>query len=467
MDKTESDTVTAKDGTKAAQAQFGGVPGNAVFIPIVIAIIILHALIIFFIYSINTESSKLSQTMQDSSAYITDATSLLAGSSLLSETSSNYVVAPVNPEGEPTMGPLLAYANELAQTDHRGDQVEARFETYRVDEKVFSMIQEAADSADALIDAQLHAIALVSAVHPLPDHPALAALELPELSAEEAALSDDEKMEHARVLLFNSEYGSLKQSVSSNVNGAVGIIRGTSGQLAQGYGESVSKLRILLWVFTIAVIVLLCISFVMLYRLFISPINRFSQLIVHDKPLDESKGLRETRVLAGSYNNLLHRHNVLEGILREAAETDTLTGLPNRYSLEQHLLDIEGKSHSLAVFQFDVNYLKRTNDTLGHAAGDDLIRRAGECISTCFAMTDNGRCYRLGGDEFAAILKNTSESEIAEIVHEFEQAQARYDVSISWGYAYTEQVGGTSFKALMDEADRRMYQMKEKAHRES
>ena len=70
----------------------------------------------------------------------------------------------------------------------------------------------------------------------------------------------------------------------------------------------------------------------------------------------------------------------LESILRTAAETDALTGLPNRYGFEQYLLESGQSGYAMAVFLFDINYLKTTNDTKGHAAGDDLIRSAAECI---------------------------------------------------------------------------------------
>jgi len=467
MNTHENDTQLSNGASELVGFRTGGVPANVVFIPIVVVLVIMHALIIALIFGINTESSKLSQTMQESSAYVTDATSLLAGSSLLCETSMNYVLVPQTPQGEPNVEPLIPYANELAETDHRGNQVAARFETYNVSEEVLQKIEDAAHSANELISVQLHALALMNAVYSFSDHPALSSLTLPELSAEEAALSNDEKVELAQALLLDPGYSENKHSVSSNVNGAVGIIRGTSGALAQSYGQSVSLLRTLMWVVTIAIIMALCASLTVIYRMFISPLGKYSHLIANDQRLDAESGLREMRILADSYNKLLHRHDALEGILREAAETDTLTGLPNRYSLEQHILDSEGKSHSLAVFEFDVDYLKRTNDTLGHAAGDDLIRRAAECISTCFATTENGRCYRLGGDEFAATVKNVREDELAEMIQEFEQSQKRYDVSISWGYAYTEDIGSTSFKALMDEADSRMYLRKEKNHRAS
>ncbi|MBR5705734.1 MAG: diguanylate cyclase, partial [Deltaproteobacteria bacterium] len=65
-------------------------------------------------------------------------------------------------------------------------------------------------------------------------------------------------------------------------------------------------------------------------------------------------------------------------------------------------LDSEGAPpEDLAVFSIDVNGLKTVNDSLGHDAGDELIRGAADCISAAFGQT--GKCYRTGGDEFVVL----------------------------------------------------------------
>jgi GGDEF domain-containing protein len=50
------------------------------------------------------------------------------------------------------------------------------------------------------------------------------------------------------------------------------------------------------------------------------------------------------------------------------------------------------------------------------------------------------------------------------MIDAFREQQKRYDVSISWGYAYTDERSKTSLKALMDEADKRMYEQKKNMH---
>lgn len=452
------------ESAKVNRKKYGGLPANAFFIPVVIILAISQVAIVMLMVTMFTQSGKLSQVSQEASSYVSEATSLIAGASLLSETSNNFVFMPVTPQGEPIVGPLVAYTNELAQSDHRGDQILAHFETYNVPEEVLQHIRDAAQSANTLIEIQTHALALTNSVYPLPDIPPLAGLQLPELSAEEAALSDGEKLDLARSLLLDSDFGTNRSSLSENVNAAVGKIQAYAGEQVQRQSRIVGQIRTLLIAISVSIVVFLAIALLLFYRFLIAPLGRFSRLIEQDDSLDDKHGLREMRVLAGSYNGLLHRRDALEDILREAAETDTLTGLPNRYSFKQHIVEDEDRSRTLTILLFDVDHLKITNDTYGHAAGDDLIRRAAHCIAESFASTDKGRCYRIAGDEFAAVIWDLDENEIMELTKTFEELQAQNDVNVSWGYAFSPASHPLPFRALMDEADQLMYKMKERVH---
>lgn len=89
------------------------------------------------------------------------------------------------------------------------------------------------------------------------------------------------------------------------------------------------------------------------------------------------------------------------------------------------------------MFSIDINGLKAVNDTLGHSAGDELIRAAARCISQVLGRY--GKCYRIGGDEFIAILRVEKEK-IAEIQKSFDAVQEKQNakggngVSLSLGY---------------------------------
>ncbi len=427
--------------------------------PIIIVLSLLHILIIVTIMMINTSSSQLSKIMQDSADYMNDATGLLAGSSLMSETSINFVLMPITETGEVNVYPLAAYSNEL-KLPRRGNQVMERFQTYDVTQEALSLLSTAADSATKLMDAQLHAMALVNAVHPLPDVDFLNSIPLPALTEEQQAMADEEKMAAAKMFVMGSVYSLNKQSVSTNVTGCVELIRANSSVKAAQTARTVQQLRTILWIATVTIMLILIGTFIVLYTQMIYPLADFVKLISANQTLDERKGLREVRLLAIAYNSLVKRRDALDSILRSAAETDALTNLPNRYRFEQYMLESGESGYSVAVLLFDINYLKQTNDTQGHLMGDKLIRTAAECISSCFGED----CFRFGGDEFAAVVKNCEPEKIDQMIQKFRETEKQYNVSISLGCAYTDEIGKTTVKKLLDEADKKMYEHKKEAH---
>lgn len=450
---------------RRSDSYVSGVPANKFIIPIAIVIAILHIGVIYNIFAINMTSGQLSTIMRNSGMYTQDATSLLAGASLLSETSTSFVMLPVTEKGELNVFPLKAYAGELANP-RRGAQVVEKFEQYDLDDNVMDLINEAADNANFLYDSQIHAISLMNAVYPLPDEKPLTDIPLIELTDEEKKLSDEEKESKAKSLLLATEYALSKQTVSTDVNACVSRIQEISAAQAQVTSRRLAVCRMMMWFMTFAIIILLIGVFIFMNKEILKPLSCFVKLIPENKKLDDDNGIREVRLVASAYNNLLERRDALDNILRSAAETDTLTNMPNRYSYEQYKVDMEKSGYPVAVLLFDIDYLKQTNDTKGHKAGDNLIRIAAECISTCFSDETGSNCFRIGGDEFVAIVRDCREDMIQNKIRHFRQLQEEHDISVSTGYAYADDIGDTTFKTLMDEADMNMYDSKKTAHRE-
>lgn len=115
------------------------------------------------------------------------------------------------------------------------------------------------------------------------------------------------------------------------------------------------------------------------------------------------------RVL-GTVHDITER-KALEALLAHRASHDALTGLPNRAlftdRLEQSLLRAQRVEQNVAVLFLDLNGFKHVNDTLGHDAGDELLRAVGTRLGPCLRPHDT--LARLGGDEFTLLLDGVDE----------------------------------------------------------
>jgi diguanylate cyclase (GGDEF)-like protein len=158
-----------------------------------------------------------------------------------------------------------------------------------------------------------------------------------------------------------------------------------------------------------------------------------------------------------------------EDYLRYLGTHDVMTGLYNRAYFEETLLRLEKKRRDpISIIIADLNDLKATNDTLGHQAGDALIRRAAEV----FKANSEGDhvAARIGGDEFIIILPGLDELAAAETIARLDELIAlnnKYyrepELSISMGTATSWP--GISLEKVFGRADHAMYDSKAEHHR--
>ncbi|MDQ0323638.1 diguanylate cyclase (GGDEF)-like protein/PAS domain S-box-containing protein [Pararhizobium capsulatum DSM 1112] len=94
--------------------------------------------------------------------------------------------------------------------------------------------------------------------------------------------------------------------------------------------------------------------------------------------------------------------------LRYQAQHDALTGLPNRFQFQERfngmLVRANRQGTQVAVMMLDLDRFKHVNDSLGHAAGDQLLQQVAERLTCCVRKGDV--VGRFGGDEFAVLLEN-------------------------------------------------------------
>lgn len=157
------------------------------------------------------------------------------------------------------------------------------------------------------------------------------------------------------------------------------------------------------------------------------------------------------------------RRRALETELRHASTHDALTGLYNRAYLESVRAELESDGEAVGVLIMDVDDLKRVNDAAGHAAGDQLIKKAALLLLAIAAPDD--LAIRLGGDEFALLVPRATtallEDKLARLRAQLAEHNALYPghaVEFSVGAALSSP--GSSISSAMQLADHRMYEQK-------
>ena len=168
-------------------------------------------------------------------------------------------------------------------------------------------------------------------------------------------------------------------------------------------------------------------------------------------------------------SNISERHN-LEMRLRELSDTDQLTGLFNRRKLEHELTllfeSLARYSVPTSIFLFDLDNLKKVNDTKGHHVGDEMIQVVANICRSALRATDFA--CRLGGDEFVVVLPNTGREQaiqFAKRLHDrLRKELSRFSLE---GTIVTASIGVTtmlpedrSYEETLQRADRALYEAK-------
>lgn len=156
------------------------------------------------------------------------------------------------------------------------------------------------------------------------------------------------------------------------------------------------------------------------------------------------------------------------------ARHDTLTGLPNRFALEQYLPQAIARSQRhgtwLAVGMLDLDDFKPVNDRFSHEAGDILLRQFSQRMSEQLRKTDF--LARLGGDEFVVVFEELDESQVMQQTHKaLTRLHRAVETAFDLGEGHEAEVGmtlglafypadGDTPDALLRQADSAMYQAK-------
>ncbi|MFT6461506.1 MAG: diguanylate cyclase (GGDEF)-like protein [Maricaulis maris] len=158
-------------------------------------------------------------------------------------------------------------------------------------------------------------------------------------------------------------------------------------------------------------------------------------------------------------------------VLRRAALTDHLTGLPNRRAFEalvnDHFETAPSGGQQAALVVFDIDHFKQVNDGHGHDVGDAVLQHVATVLQA--AIRDTDHVARLGGEEFVALIHARPEASVHDIADRIRQAVADRpfvldgrEVSVTISAGLVEVSGGQpTLASLFKRADQALYKAKD------
>jgi diguanylate cyclase (GGDEF)-like protein len=173
--------------------------------------------------------------------------------------------------------------------------------------------------------------------------------------------------------------------------------------------------------------------------------------------------LRQGRQELDAMNEKLRRQNEE---LERLSTSDALTGLHNRRFLTQRLSEELSRAYrqktAFTVLMADVDEFKKYNDTYGHPAGDEVLKKVAKILLSSTRAMDSTARY--GGEEFAVLLNDTTGEEALEVAERIRTRVAAQNfsgqrVTISIGMAEFPEDGYTA-DAVISSADEALYEAK-------
>lgn len=155
---------------------------------------------------------------------------------------------------------------------------------------------------------------------------------------------------------------------------------------------------------------------------------------------------------------LIHKRNHVRR-LEELCFEDQLTGIGNRHAVHDYFEKLNA-GHSVGVLYCDVMGLKKTNDSMGHKAGDQLLIRSSECLKKVFKEYE---LFRVGGDEFIAVCAGIEEQELNRRIEQLKCEMKDHNAPMALGCVWRAD-SKEKIDKLLTLADNRMYEDKRKLY---
>ena len=337
------------------------------------------------------------------------ADSLLKASDYLTEQAQCYTV----------LGERQHLDNYFKETDvalHR-EQAISLMEERIPNSKALEALKSAMSESVSLMEREYYAMLLVLNAQEDSDIPP--DMEGMTLSDTDLALSPEQKMERARVMMHEKGYYNQKNLIRTHLDECIADLKsGTHGTQDEMEGRTRTDLvwmTILIALQSFSLILLLWVT----TSLGINPLLQAVEHIKHDQKLPIT-GAHEFRYLAGTYNTMYTVYKKSIDNLSFRASHDELTGVYNRagYDLIKKSVDLS----TTAFLLVDADKFKLINDRFGHEVGDRTLQKIASTLVTNF-RSDDYVC-RIGGDEFMVLMVHVQSGVQRLIEHKIDQINA-------------------------------------------
>ncbi|MBU5435533.1 GGDEF domain-containing protein [Pseudoflavonifractor sp. MSJ-37] len=367
---------------------------------------------------------------------------------------------------------LYAMTGEWQYMDHYFEEAnvtrrrENALEALRADfdgTEAFQALHEALVCSDQLMDTEYYSMRLVSEANGI--DPSFWPKEVAAVSPTSAdqASTKEEKLSKAQMLVFSDQYQKARTSIRNDVSQCLeALVASTRSQQSRAsaiFSDMYLKLEL-----GVCLLAALTLAMCMMVRhSIVKPLMSYNESIQRGE-IFPVIGAAELQTLAVTYNKVYQENRETQMLIRHEAEHDALTDLLNRGSFDRILQIYLNGDSPFALILMDVDTFKQVNDTYGHAAGDQILKKVAKLLMTTFRSNDY--VCRIGGDEFAVIMVEMT-SDLAYTIQEkidyingvlSGDTDGLAAVSLSAGIAFSDREEPS--ESLFNDADLALYHTK-------
>ena len=421
-----------------------------------IIIIIFTAVISFFmLYETFRFSAAFEDVTGATDEYIElqkDADGLMNASDYLTQEVQNFTVTAEKIH-------LIHYFEEAEETKRREKAIE-KMKDITGEGTAYKFLHNAMNESLDLMQTEYYAMKLITIaceIEYIPDE-----VEKVELTKQDAALSNSEKIKLAQRMVHDTTYHRKKEVIRTNMESCLVELEKQTHIIQDEANEKLetrlNNIRVIIFIQLAIIIVILIMTSVLV----ILPMLRGVYSIKKDEKLPV-KGAYEFRYLAKTYNSMYEAFKKSIASLNYEASHDKLTGLYNRagYDVLSRSVDLG----TTAVLMIDADKFKDINDQYGHDVGDKILQKFARVLRKTFRSEDY--ICRIGGDEFVVFMMHVTDelrdliilktkqinSALADASDELPPASA--SIGIAFGH------DAPDMETLLKHADEALYNVKE------